>query len=46
LVGLWKQIDNLVKSDAKLDTYTRAHLLETHDRIHKVLDSRLTFSRP
>lgn len=46
LVGLWKQIDNLIKSDAKLDTYTRAHLLETHDRIHKVLDARLTFARP
>jgi hypothetical protein len=46
LVDLWKQIDKVTKSDVKLDTYTRAHLLETHDRIHKVLDARLTFARP
>jgi hypothetical protein len=46
LVDLWKQIDKVTKSDAKLDSYTRAHLIETHDRIHKVLDARLTFVRP
>lgn len=41
------RIKGLLANDkAKLDSYTRAHLQETSSRIEKVLDARLTLSRP
>lgn len=52
LVDLEGQISALLapaggkKNQIQLDTYSRAHLLETRDRIKKVLDARLTFSQP
>ena len=36
----------LANGNAKLDSYTKAHLLETSTRIQKVLDAKLTLSRP
>ncbi len=36
----------LAKDDVKLDTTSRAHLVELRDRITKVLDARLTIPRP
>ncbi|HEY5312918.1 MAG TPA: hypothetical protein VIK18_10385, partial [Pirellulales bacterium] len=46
LVGLQTKLHETLGGKAKLDSYTRAHLQETHDRVHKVLDARLTFTRP
>ncbi|HEX3658752.1 MAG TPA: zinc-dependent metalloprotease [Pirellulales bacterium] len=46
LVGLEKRLDEALAKKDKLDSYTQAHLQETRDRVHKVLDARLTFSRP
>lgn len=43
LEGKLKQV---LADKTKLDAYTHAHLLESADRIHKVLDARLTFTRP
>lgn len=40
------RIKKLLESKVKLDTYTRAHLIESSRRIDKVLDARLTLSRP
>ena len=36
----------LANGNAKLDSYSRAHLQETSSRIQKVLDARLSLSRP
>lgn len=36
----------LVNANAKLDSYTRAHLQETSSRIGKVLEAKLALSRP
>jgi hypothetical protein len=36
----------LANGNAKLDSYSRAHLQETSSRIKKVLDARLALSRP
>jgi hypothetical protein len=36
----------LGNAEVKLDSYTRAHLQETSSRIQKVLDARLTLTRP
>lgn len=36
----------LANGNAKLDSYTRAHLTETSTRIQKVLDAKLTLSKP
>ncbi len=47
LVELQKRIDELLKNDkAKLDTYTKAHLLESSTRIAKVVDAKLTLRSP
>ncbi len=46
LKGLEDRINATLDGDRKLDTYSRAHLEESASRIHKVIDSRLTFSRP
>lgn len=46
LVGLEGRIQNVLKSNNKLDTYTRAHLEESASRIRKVLDASLTLSTP
>lgn len=46
LEDLGKQIDTVLASDVKLDTYTRAHLRETSSRIQKVLDAGLQLARP
>jgi hypothetical protein len=36
----------LANANAKLDSYTRAHLQETSSRIGKVLEAKLALSRP
>jgi hypothetical protein len=47
LSELQKKIDELLKNDkAKLDTYSKAHLLESSSRIAKVLDASLTLRTP
>ena len=46
LTSLEARINNLLKSNSKLDTYSRAHLEETASRIHKVLDARLNLTGP
>ncbi|HTN77005.1 MAG TPA: zinc-dependent metalloprotease, partial [Pirellulaceae bacterium] len=47
LGALDSRIDALLKNgNAKLDSYTRAHLQETSSRIKKVLDAKLSLSRP
>ncbi len=46
LTGLEERINAALAGDVELDTYSRAHLQESASRIHKVLDSRLTFNRP
>jgi hypothetical protein len=46
LKGLESRINDQLARHAKLDTYSRAHLEESASRIHKVIDSRLTFVRP
>jgi len=46
LKGLEGRINALLAKNSKLDAYSRAHLEETAARIHKVLDSTLTVSRP
>ena len=40
------KIKKLLDSKVKLDSYTKAHLQESSSRIEKVLDARLTLSRP
>ena len=46
LSGLESRISNLLKSNVKLDDYSRAHLDETASRIRKVVDARLQLTRP
>jgi hypothetical protein len=46
LVGLQGKIDSVLKGNAKLDTYSRAHLEETSSRIQKVVEARLTLPAP
>jgi hypothetical protein len=46
LSALEARINNLLKSNSKLDAYSRAHLEETASRIHKVLDARLNLLGP
>ncbi len=46
LKGLQDRINKLLGANANLDTYTKAHLTESSNRIAKVLDARLLLSRP
>jgi hypothetical protein len=46
LSALAERINGLLGGPAKLDSYTRAHLTESRDRIRKVIDARLTLSGP
>ena len=46
LGSLAARIDQMLKSNVKLDSYTRAHLQETASRIQKVLDARITVTSP
>jgi hypothetical protein len=46
LKALKEKIDKLLAGNASLDTYTKAHLQESSNRIGKVLDARLTLARP
>lgn len=46
LVSLEGKIQSVLKGNAKLDTYTRAHLEESASRIRKVVEARLTLSTP
>ena len=46
LGALSARIDLLLKGNAKLDSYTRAHLQESNIRIQKVLDARITLTGP
>ncbi|MBI3837053.1 MAG: zinc-dependent metalloprotease [Planctomycetia bacterium] len=46
LTGLEGRINDVLKGNPKLDTYSRAHLEETASRIHKVLDARLNLVTP
>jgi hypothetical protein len=46
LASLEGRINNLLKSNTKLDTYSRAHLEESASRIHRVLDARFQLTGP
>jgi hypothetical protein len=46
LKELGNRIQKLLDSDQKLDDYSHAHLDETHSRITKILDSRMTEVSP
>jgi hypothetical protein len=46
LSDLKDKMEKLLEADLGLDTYTRAHLRESANRIEKVLDARLTLSSP
>jgi hypothetical protein len=46
LAALEGRINELLKSDVKLDTYSKAHLDESASRIHRVLDARFNLSSP
>jgi hypothetical protein len=46
LSGLESRINQMLKGNAKLDSYTRAHLQESSSRIHKVLEAKLTLPAP
>jgi hypothetical protein len=46
LSSLEANINQLLKSNAKLDSYSRAHLLESASRIRKVLAAELALQRP
>jgi Met-zincin/Domain of unknown function (DUF5117) len=46
LVSLEGRINDLLKNNAKLDTYSRAHLQESASRIHRVLDARFNLTTP
>ena len=46
LVGLHDKIKKVIDNNPKLDAYSRAHLLETSERIQKVVDARLVTTRP
>ena len=46
LSSLEARIGQLLKSNVKLDSYSRAHLQESQSRVRKVLDARLSLRRP
>ncbi len=46
LTALKQRTEKLLAGQIKLDSYSRAHLEETASRIGKVLDARLSLSRP
>ena len=46
LNSLDAKFKQLLTSNVKLDSYTRAHLVESSSRIQKVLDARLSLPRP
>jgi hypothetical protein len=46
LTSLQEKIGEVLGGKAKLDAYTRAHLLTSRERIGKVLDASLVLSRP
>jgi hypothetical protein len=46
LKTLEERIDKLLKDNTKLDDYSKAHLLETSNRIAKVTDARLLLKTP
>ncbi|MGD9721104.1 MAG: zinc-dependent metalloprotease [Pirellulales bacterium] len=46
LKGLEGRINDALAKNTKLDAYSKAHLEESASRIHKVIDSRLTFQNP
>ena len=46
LSALEARIGQLLKSNVKLDSYSRAHLQETESRINKVLSAELSLFRP
>lgn len=46
LSALETRMSQMLKSNIKLDSYTRAHLQESATRIQKVLDAKLTLSGP
>jgi hypothetical protein len=46
LKSLKEKIDKLLTGNVAFDTYTKAHLQESSNRIAKVLDARLSLARP
>lgn len=46
LTALEARMSQMLKSNVKLDSYTRAHLQESASRIQKVLDAKLTLRNP
>jgi len=46
LTSLEARMSQMLKSNIKLDSYSRAHLDESANRIRKVLDARLTLTGP
>jgi hypothetical protein len=46
LVALEGRLDGVLKGNNKLDTYSRAHLMESASRIRKVIDARLQLLAP
>ncbi|MBI2480744.1 MAG: zinc-dependent metalloprotease [Planctomycetia bacterium] len=46
LSSLEARIDQMLKSNVKLDSYSRAHLVESASRIHKVLEADLSLYSP
>jgi hypothetical protein len=46
LKSLKDMIDKLLSGNVKFDTYTKAHLQESSNRITKVLEARLSLARP
>ena len=46
LKSLEERINKLLKDNSKLDDYSKAHLLETANRIAKVTDARLLLKNP
>ena len=46
LASLNARIDQLLKGNVKLDSYSRAHLQESAGRIQKTLDARFTVAGP
>ncbi len=46
LAALEGRINELLKSETKLDAYSRAHLEESASRIHRVLDARFNLTSP
>ena len=46
LLSLADRAEKLLNSNINLDSYTRAHLLESANRIRKIAEARLTISSP